>query len=244
MLKAIESIRKISKQLDKDCLPILEEINLHKIFQPVYSLQISLKERNVIVCYCVLAYDNDSSWLNLKQDRYDNKIKILKSLTDKYNNDLFTQIIENNDDEVNEVIGEYLIEQCTWKWRQIMISLDFHSNTLKFVSQKTDTEKSIDKVIGKGEQQTVKTLVTEFDIDLIGKVNKQKGDLLEQAMKARRSADDLLSEIRKEFVQLDNAVQQDFNFSITDEKNIFHEKWRDFIKHEYPKIKEKMALNS
>lgn len=227
MLKAIDKIRSLSKEMDKNWLPDLEEINLHKIFEPIYRLNFNISNINSIIGFIVLSYDNDSSWLNLKQDRYDNKIKILRSLTEDYRLSQFEEIAKNENDTVNEVIGEYLIEQATWKWRQIMVSLDFHSNTLRFVSQKMDTEKRTDK-LNKDEKKV--TLVEEYDIELLVKVSRQKGELLEQALKARRDADLLLSEIRKEFVQMDNAVQSDFNFSPTDEKRINPESWRDYIK--------------
>lgn len=227
MQKAIEAIRSLSKELDKNWLPQLEDINLHKIFEPIYRLNFNISNINAIIGFIVLAYDNDSSWLNLKQDRYDNKIKILRSLTEDYRLEQFEEIAKNENDTVNEVIGEYLIEQTTWKWRQIMVSLDFHSNTLRFVSQKMETEKRVDKLNKEGEK---KTLVEEYDLDLLAKISKQKGELLEQALKARRDADSLLSEIKKEFVQMDHAVQSDFNFEPTDEKRINPESWRDFIR--------------
>jgi hypothetical protein len=230
MKAAIEKIKEISKEIGAGCYDKLEGINLHKIFSPVFKMNITLVEQDALICFIILAYDNDSGWLNLKQDRHENKLRILKSLTTKYEEGLFTDVINNSNDKINDVIAEYLISQCTWQWNQIMMSLDFHSNTLKFISQKTETEKSIDKVVGKGENQEVKTLVTEFDIDVVAKVTKQKGDLLEQALKARRSADELLTEIKRDFVQLDNAVQADFNFSITDERKINPESWRDYIK--------------
>jgi hypothetical protein len=227
MQKSIDKIRSLSKEMYKNWLPDLEEINLHKIFEPIYRLNFNISNINSIIGFIVLAYDNDSSWLNLKQDRYDNKIKILRSLTEDYRLDQFEEIAKNENDSVNEVIGEYLIEQTTWKWQQIMTALDFHSNTLRFVRQKMETEKKTDKMNKEG---VVKELTEDYDIDLLAKFSKQKGELLKQALDARRDADSLLSEIRKEFVQMDNAVQTDFNFSPTDEKRINPESWRDFIR--------------
>lgn len=227
MQKSIDLIRKVSKELDKNWLPELEEINLHKIFDPIYRLNFNISNINAIIGFIVLAYDNDSSWLNLKQDRYDNKIKILRSLTEDYRQPQFEEIAKNENDIVNEVIGEYLIEQTTWKWRQIMVSLDFHSNTLRFVSQKMETEKKMDKMNKEG---IVKELVQDYDLDVLAKISKQKGELLEQALKARRDADLLLSEIKKEFVQLDHVVQSDFNFELTDERRIDPLSWRDYIR--------------
>lgn len=236
MQKSIELIRKVSKELDKNWLPELEEINLHKIFDPIYRLNFNISNINSIICFIVLAYDNDSNWLNLKQDRYDNKIKILRSLTEDYQLPQFEEISKNENDTVNEVIGEYLIEQTTWKWQQIMTALDFHSNTLRFVRQKMETEKKTDKMNKEG---IVKELTEDYDIDLLSKVSKQKGELLKQALDARRDADSLLSEIRKEFVQIDHAVQQDFGFELTSEKSIDPMSWRSFVQQ---KNKRKVAI--
>lgn len=227
MQKSIDLIRKVSKELDKNWLPELEEINLHKIFDPIYRLNFNISNITAIIGFIVLAYDNDSSWLNLKQDRYDNKIKILRSLTADFQQPQFEEIAKNENDTVNEVIGEYLIEQTTWKWQQIMTALDFHSNTLRFVRQKMETEKKTDKMNKEG---IIKELTEDYDIDLLAKFSKQKGELLKQALDARRDADSLLSEIKKEFVQLDHVVQQDFGFEVTDEKRIDPLSWRDFIR--------------
>src|SRR5258708_2614144 len=104
MQKAIDKIRSLSKEMDKNWLPDLEEINLHKIFEPIYRLNFNISNINAIIGFIVLAYDNDSSWLNLKQDRYDNKIKILRSLTEDYRQPQFEEIAKNENDTVNELI--------------------------------------------------------------------------------------------------------------------------------------------
>jgi hypothetical protein len=236
MKAAIELARKMSKQLDKNWLPEFEEINLHKIFQPIFSLPHNILTLNTISCYCIFAYDNDSSWLNLKQDRLENKMKILRSLTDDCNSELLRSISENENEVINDVIAEYLTSQATWKWKHIMSQLDFYTNTMKFVNQRTEEEKTIEKMNKEGE---VKSLTTEYDVDVLAKVAKLKGELLKQAQEAREDADRLLSDIKKEFVQLDHAVQSDFGFELTDEKKINIESWKDFIRYTLPKLKEK-----
>lgn len=240
MQKAIELARKISKQLDKNWMTEFEEINLHKIFQPVFSLPHNILTLNTISCYCIFAYDNDSSWLNLKQDRLENKIKILKSLTDDYNSKTLISIAENENEIVNDVIAEYLTIQATWKWKHIMSQLDFYTNTMKFVNQRTEEEKTIEKLNKEGE---VKSLTTEYDVDVLAKVAKLKGELLKQAQEAREDADRLLADIKKEFVQLDHAVQSDFNFELTDEKKIDILSWRDWIRYSLPTLKEQRKLS-
>lgn len=228
MQKSVQIAGKVAKDLEKNWLPELEVNNLHSIFSPIFSLNVSIITGNIIVAFIILAYDNDSSWLNLKQDRKDNKRKILKSLTEDWDSDFFETMLNNENSEINDVIGSYLENQSTWKFRTIMTLLDYHSNMMRFVNQKTEAEKKIDKMNKDGNKVE---LSQDYDIDVITKVNKQKGELLEQAIQAREKADRLISELNKEFVQLNHAVQQDFGFELTEEKKISPESWRDFIRY-------------
>lgn len=235
MKAAIELAKRISKQLDKNWLPELEEINLHKIFSPVYALQNgNLISMNTAIAYIVFSYDNDSTWLNLKQDRTYNKMQILKGLTNDFSSSFFIDIIENENDTINDVIASYIESQASWKFKHILHQLDFYTKTMKFVNQKTEEERTIDKMNKEGE---VKSLTQEYNIDTLAKVNKTKGELLTSALKAREDADRLLTEVKKEFVQIENAVQSDFGFSITEETKINPESWRDFIRHTLPQWK-------
>lgn len=235
MQKSIEAARKIMKTPEESGYPFLTEVNLHLIFDPIYEMGLSLPKMNAIACFIIYAYDNDSLWLNLKADRYQNKINILKSLTDYYDTPLFTEIAGNANSVINEIIGEYLIEQTTWKWHQIMTALDFHSSTLRFVGKSMDKEKQT--AISEDSEGLKKIVKEDFDMDVIAKVGKQKGELLKQALEARKDADELLGEIRKEFVQMEHAVQSDFGFSISDEKKLDKMSWRQFIRNKNDKNK-------
>lgn len=232
MKTAIQLAQKINKDLGRNYLSELQEINLHGLFKPIYRMANNIETLNAIVVFIIFSYDNDSGWLNLNQDRYENKKRILSAIESNPDS-IFDLILKNEHDPVNEVIVEYLIEQTTWKWKTIMTLLDYHSSMIRFVSKKTDSEKSMD-VMQDGNKTT---LTEDYDIDKVTKVNKQKGELLEQAIAAREKADVLLGEIKKDFVQVEHAVQSDLNFSITDEKKIDPMSWRDFIVHTYPKLK-------
>jgi len=108
--------------------------------------------------------------------------------------------------------------------------MDYHSNMFRFANQKTEEEKKNDKFNKDG---VVKTLTTEYDIDKISKVNKQKGELMDQALLAREKADKLILEIKKEYVNTDTAVQQDLGFAFTEtynKRDIYS--WREFVKTE------------
>lgn len=227
-MKAIDIAKSISKKPEADYSDDLHEINLHKIFEPILKLKHKAKTCNLIVGYIIFAYSKDSTWLDIRKDRLENKLSIFRSLEIDKSSDPFREILHNQNEIVNDVLSEYLAEQTDWRWQSILTHLAYHENMLRFINQKTATEKSYDKVDKEGN---VNNLSEEYDIDTIVKVNKQKGELLLLASNARREADKLISEIKKDFVGLDNAVQQDFGFEMTDEKKMDIMSWRSFVKN-------------
>lgn len=229
MQKSIDIARKISKDLEKNWLPELEEINFHKIFQPVFKLNLNISDANSIVVFIIYAYDPDSQWLDLKKDRYENKQRILLNLDCVISKEVFKEILINSNDCINEVIASYLEELTNWRWTTVFTLLEYHSKMIRFANQETESEKQWDKMNKEGE---VVTLSKDYDADVISKINKMKGDLLTQAIESREKADKLLEEIKKEFVQTDTATQGDFNFTFTDtaKKKSDVYSWREFIK--------------
>lgn len=216
----------MAKSPGSNWMASIELANLHKIFSPIFLRDgLSITQMNQLVCFVILAYDNESDWLNLKQDRYENKARIMRGL-DVEEDDKIFDVIRNEDDEVNSVISEYVIEQVDWRWQTVFSLLDYHSKMIRFANEKTDTQKTTTENKG-GEKVTT---TEDYDPTVITKINKEKGELLVKAMNARQEADKLLVEMRKEYVNLDNAVQQDFNFSITDEKKIDIMSWSGFIR--------------
>lgn len=227
MQKSLQLIQKISRQLEDNWFADMHEINIHKIFEPVYKIRdLNIQKMNAITCFIVFAYDNDSSWLNLSQDRYENKSRIFKSLGVDVSKTLFDSVMMNEEETINSVIAEYLVEQTNWKWRAVTTLLDYSAKMMRFANQHTETEKESQET---DEQGKVVRTVEAYDIEKISKVNKEKGLLLTQAIDAREKADKLLTEIRKEFVGMEHAVQSDFNFSVTDEKKIDPMSWSQFI---------------
>jgi hypothetical protein len=234
-MQKIALASKMSKDLEKNWLSEIEEVNLHNIFSPIYRLNHSISVCNAIVVYIIHAYTNESPWLNLKQDRWDNKVKILSRLVEDIKKPIFDRLLKNDDEEINEVIASYLEDQATWKFRSVVDHLEYHSRTMRFVRQKTDSEKKED-VMGKDGKET---LTIEVNQDLVGKINIQKGQLLEKATEAREKADKLIEELNKEFVMLNHVVLSDFNFNILDEKKIDPYSWSQWIRHRVLPAKQK-----
>lgn len=238
MRKGIEIADKIKKEPELNWLSELEYIDLHKTFSPLYNFDTSLKEQNLLTCFIIYGYDPDSLKLDVRKDRYENKVSIMNNIGININTNLIEEILNNSNEIFNNCVVLYLEQLTNWRWGTIFALLDYHSNMIRFCNQKTEAEKSIDKMNKEGE---VKTLTTEFDIDVISKVNIQKSDLLKRAIESREQADRLLDDIRKEFMPTDHATQSDFGFNFTDtaKKKINIMSWRDFRKQS----NEKKLLN-
>lgn len=208
MQKCVEVAKRISKQLDKNCLSILEENNLHKVFYPIFLGEQPIEVLNTIVVYIIYAYDSNSQWININADRLIDKENILKGLGASKDVYPYVDIINNNHQEINEVIAEYLSLITTWKWRTIMACLDLHQQSLKTISQP----------------------ITSNDALEIEKIKKERSANLREGIRNREVAENLLKEIKSEFVKTDRATQEDFCFLFTDEKLIDPLSWREFIK--------------
>lgn len=228
MIKYIDICKKIAKNPTESGFPLLKEVNLHTVFEPIYDMDISLKRMNTLVCYCVLAYDPDSAWLDLKKDRYENKVRIIEGLDGRVPE--YEKIINGQDEEINDIVFNYLIALTDWRFSTVFTLLDYHSKMMRFVQDKVDSEKSTDAFNKDGQKVT---LTEDVDMDKLTKINKQKGELLEQAINARKRADDLLGEIRKDMVATDTATQNDFGFMFSDraKERVDILSWRQFIKN-------------
>lgn len=239
MRKGIEIADKIIKNPTSDWLYEFEYIDLKNTFISIYGFDTDLKEKNLLSAFIIFAYDPDSLKLDVRKDRYENKVSIMKNLGINTNTLLIEEILNNSNELFNNCVMLYLEQLTNWRWQTIFALLDYHSNMIRFANQKTEAEKSIDKMNKEGE---VKTLVSEYDIDTVSKVNQQKGALLEQALKSRMDAEKLLEEIRKEFMPTDNSTQQDFGFTFTEtsKKKINTESWSEFIKARNERIKQKL----
>jgi len=228
MGKATDLILKISKDTTKNWREELWQYDLLRIFEPVLSNnEKTLSDKNKTICYIVYAYDPDSGWIDLKKDRIDNKTRVLMNLDANIKDQYYADIIANKQDETNTAIFNFLEELKDWRWRSVFDLLDFASKMSRFAATETDEEKSFTKK--KGEQEETRTV--DVGIEIITKVNREKGNLIQQSLEARKTANELIEQIRKEYVVTDNATQQDFGFAFSETtKKKDPLKWRSFIK--------------
>lgn len=241
MQKALELAKQIKSSLNKDWSNEFDSYNL-KLFNQAYSIDASQKDTNIIVCFIAYAYSPDSFWLDIHKDRLENKKVILNNLDADLNSELFQDILSNRHDTFNMCVFDFLEQLKDWRWRAIYDLLDYSSKMFRFATQETEAEKSYEKMNKDGE---VKTITQDLDIDVISKVNKEKGILLEQAIAKRRQAETLLAEIQKDYVATDTATQGDFNFTFTEtSKKRQVLTWREFVQYDLPALKEKNHLHN
>lgn len=211
MVKYIDVCKKIAKNLTESGFPLLKEVNLHTVFEPIYDMDIPLKKMNCVVCLIIFGYDPDSAWLDLKKDRHENKLRIIEGLGQQTSD--YEKILSGDNEKVNDVIFEFLHRLTDWRWSSVYSMLEYHSKTTRFVNKKTDSELSFDKMNKDGQ---VETLTEDLAEETIAKITKTKGELLDIAMSRRRQADELIAEIKRDFVSTDAGTQADFNFMFSE----------------------------
>lgn len=236
MSKAIECAKKIKKDISADWSELLEDNGLHIIFGHVYNAlpTVTIENKNRIICYIIYAYDPESGWIELNKDRTVNKKTILENIGANSNEEIFCEIINNQNQIVAMCTFNFLESLKDWRWRMIYDLLEWASNNQQRASQQTAT---ITTTITEGKDGDKSKSTEEIDIEAILKADKLKGMLLDEAMSKRRKADDLLNEIRKDFVHTDAGTQSDFGFKFSDtakKKDIMS--WRHYIREKNTKL--------
>ena len=133
------------------------------------------------------------------------------NITDQVYQDLVYQRIT----DIQDSITDYLVSITNWKWRTILSCFDFHAINIQLATENTKSTDELEKA----------------------KINKAKGELLKESIRQREVGENLLKEIKSEYVKTDRATQQDFGFEVTDEKKIDPMSWRQWIQ----RINEKKA---
>ncbi len=219
MIKCIEVAKKISKQLDKDCIQLLEENNLRLIFWKIYNspafAEQPIEVKNTIIIYIIYAYDNNSQWININADRMWDKENILRGIGGSSDVYPYNEILHNKNSEINDIILDYVTSITNWKWRTIMAFLDIHQQALKAITEP----------------------ITTTDDAEIQKLRKQRTDSLKEAMRNRAEiVDAMLEDMKREYVKTDRATQVDFGFETTNEATIDPMSWKAFIKDRNEKM--------
>lgn len=208
--------QKIIKDLEKNWLTELELANLHTIFRPIYKHNLTILNQNALVAFVVLAYSEESPWLNPRKDRAINKREILEGIGVDPDNRIYKEVINYENDSVQQVVLNYLLFQQDARFVEIISLLEYSNKMILFCNQRTsEKEKTGSSVDKEGE-------VTEnfeyLDQSEIAKINKEKGALLLTSIEARAKAEGLIKTIEQDYQKLDSVMQSEFGFAFTDTK--------------------------
>jgi hypothetical protein len=231
MQKSSDSVvlaQKMIKDLERNWLPELELANLHTIFRPIYKHNLTILNLNAIVVFIILAYSEESSWLNPRKDRLSNKKEILEGIGVESDNKIYTDILHYENDAIQQVILNYLLFNTDARWFECMSLLEYANKNLLFCNQKTSNKEKIGSAKDKDDNIVDSyEFLTQSDV---AKINKEKGDLLLKAIEARNKANAILDQIEKDFQKVDNATQGDFGFAFSDAKNFSIESWEHRVR--------------
>jgi len=223
MQKALKAAKTISRDLSESHIELLEENNLYWVFQPIIEMDLDKKVQNTLICAIIYSYDNESTWIDLKQDGQSINTSILKGLKADFSIPIYNEFLLQTNEKINESVGNYLDVIPDWRFVTVRKHIDFHAKYIRQAENEEDF-KSLD-----AEKKT--------------KAREALGRLMREAVNQRKAADALISEIHRDYVSSQHRVKQDFGASFVDEtikRDIYS--WREFILHDYiPAQKRKKA---
>lgn len=221
MSKMLDKIIKLKQDLSADWKPALQDINVYQDVMKLYSMKWPTKFCNSVLAFVVMAYDNESGWIEIHKDRWDNKYKIASRLELNIKEKKVKDIVENNNATVNNIVAWFMEYQKDWRWDSIMTYFEYHSEMMRFGSIKTQEQ------IVVGEEEGGKKTLSDVSIDEQAKGNFRKGVNIEKAVEMRRKGEELLEEIRQQYVTVDTIMEKEGRRRMTDSTNI--ESWEHFI---------------
>lgn len=221
MSKLVKAILNLKSDIEGDWSQALEELNILQDIQPIYKLPIVDKVKNTILSFIILAYDNDSHWIELHKDRLDNKIKIMKRLGSNADEEPFHSVIYGTHTQTQELVSWLMIYQRDWRWDSAMAYFDYHAEIMKFSGVRTPDKEQVSNKEGQ--------LVNEdIDIDKIVAANIKKGELIKKAIEMRLLGEAILKELQKEYVTVDTALEKEGRTKLTETVDIM--KWEHAVR--------------
>lgn len=221
MSKVLDTILRIKDDPNADWKSELERIDVYEDVKVLYQKKWPTKFCNSVLAFIVLAYDNQSGWVSLHKDRWDDKEKIASRIGLKITDKNVIDIIQNNNAAVNQVAAWFIEYQADWRWDTVIACFEYHAEMMRFAKTKTqdqlveDTEEGGKKIMG------------DVDIKTLAEGNVKKGSNIELAINMRKKGEALLVEMREEFVQLDTILVKEGKRKMTDATKI--NSWEYFI---------------
>lgn len=224
----VELALKITKGLEENWLAQLELLNLHTIFRPVFKHNLTILNQNAIVAFIILAYSEESPWLNPRKDRLVNKKEILDGIGIDPNNRIYKEIINYENDTIQQVILNYLLFNTDTRWNEIISLLEYYNKMFIFCNQRTSDKEAIgSSVDDNGQVVEAFKFIDQLEM---AKINKEKGELMLRAADARNKAETLLKALENEYQKTDTATMGDFGFQFSNPKTFDITSWEARLK--------------
>jgi hypothetical protein len=220
MQKAIKLAKTISGKIDADHSEQIEAENLHWVFEPLNELDIERKERNTLICAIIYSYDNESTWIDLKQDGQLINGSILRGLKADLSKPIYKDFLNQENEKINEAVGNYLDVVGDWRFTTIRKHIDYHAKYIRQTENETEF-----KDLSPEKRNTAR---------------EGLGKLMREAVNHRKTADALIQEVHRDYVATQHRVNQSFGKSFVDEsikRDIFS--WREFVKNELRPLRQK-----
>lgn len=224
----VDLAKKMIKDLESNWLSHLEDLNLHTVFRPIYTHNLTILNLNAIVAFVILSYSEESPWINPRKDRLTNKEEILSGIGVDPKNRIYQEILQYENESIQQVILNFLLFRVDHRFQEIISLLEYADKNLLFCNQKTVEKepRGTTRTEDKGE-----TIVYEYlDQAEISKINKEKGDLLFKALDARVRAETMLKQLENDFQKTDHATNSDYGFMFSDPKKFNISSWEHRIR--------------
>jgi hypothetical protein len=228
MQKAVQLANKIYKAPENNWMQEMEDINIHTIFKPLFKGYFKFDIPNKIAAFIILAYDNDSQWIEPRKDRLINKKEILTGIGVDPSYKIYNQIINYEDDATQHVILNYLLFNTDARWQETISLLEYSNKMILFCNQRTSEKEKTGSSVD--EEGSVNETFEYLDQSEIAKINKEKGDLLLKAIEARAKAESILKQMENDFQRTDSATQADFDFTFSNSKKFDITSWEHRIR--------------
>lgn len=211
----------MKKDLSKNHADIFEQYNIQKEVAPIYKIpKSSIKANNIILCFIILAYDNESKWLEIHKDRYQNKLKIMTDLGGDVKKSPYKEVVTGNSRPVQEVLLWFLTSIIDWRWNSIFTYFDAHSQMMLQAGAKT-----IEEFTTKDEKGNNK--ITNVDVKELIETNIKKTQLITKAHEMRQAGEAMLRDIQKELVNVDTVLNKEGRMSLSSTADYL--KWEHFV---------------
>jgi hypothetical protein len=198
--KIIRAVYAHKDELESNWSIWQKEMNIFTDIQELYS-EISIHDANAIFTFIVMAYHNESKWIDIHKDRLENKKKIMTTILGEWalGEELFADVIYGRYPVANTITNWLLDYLKDWRWTAIEAL-----NTLQALSaESVRNSANVDDLLAKSKA-------------------------LSAGIKGRQESERLLSQIQEEFITTDHALEMEGQVKLSDRIS-GNTSWEEFI---------------